>query len=603
MAFGRYQLVRRIASGGMGEVFQARATGVEGFERLIALKRIFPHLGGDESYRRLFIREAKVTARLIHPNIVQVYDLGEENGQLFIAMELVRGPDLGHLIAHFRHIKQRMKPAVAAVIAFDVLEALDFAHNLADEQDQALNIVHRDISPQNILLASPTGIAKLCDFGVVHASRIAEDSMEGRVVGKMCYMAPEQALSGPIDGRADIYAVGAVLFESVTGRRVVDIRRTQELLEFARGREAPRLADIAPNVPPAFATIVDRALARDVAERFQSAAECRDAIEAFLLLEDPRAARSELRDLVRQFDDTVIALTPTPMAINNSPTTRWQDLETRVARVSGPLVTPTPTPVDGPRPPVATQPPVIGEEKWPLTPVPLHREPTSVTLRWFRLRQGLKTFMANRLEGLLRLSEQNPVSTRSAAVALLLLSIVAVGMVVARWTRKSSAVPISLPAPPPPPDTVPPRQLVPVLGPLPADPVAAAPVEPSTPAAEPPPDAGAAPEARADNEAAAKPEVEKSRPRTDRPKQAAPRPAAATKAPPAAAREGYLNLNVRPWAHVFVDGQPLNKSTPLINHPLAAGRHVVLLKGPDGQERSVVVHVLPGKTVTKILEF
>ncbi len=295
MNFGRYELLEPLAAGGMGEVYRARLIGVAGFKKQLALKRIYPHLSVEERYRELFVREAKIVADLQHPNIVQVMDLGIEQGDLFLAMEFIEGGDVSRLARSVS--SRRLPPNIVALIAFDVLEALDYAHTKADDRGRPLGVVHRDVSPQNILVDAHTGFAKLCDFGIAFSAR--EVTVSGDIRGKAGFIAPEQARQEEIDARADIFALGAVMFELLSGRPLFEGGSISEALGAIRDGDIPPVAPRLTHVAPGLLAIVEKALAWDRNDRFQSAAEFRAALEEILLHADPRAVRGELKVLAQ----------------------------------------------------------------------------------------------------------------------------------------------------------------------------------------------------------------------------------------------------------------------------------------------------------------
>src|SRR5947209_7397365 len=212
--FGNYRLQRRLARGGMAEVFLARLIGVEGFERRVAIKRILPHLSESEEFRGMFLDEARLAAQLTHPNIVHIYDFGKVDDYYFIAMEYVDGVDLGRMI---RRAREKPVPfELCARILADVCAGLEFAHNAVDGMGRKLNVVHRDVSPQNVLVTYDGGV-KLVDFGIAKAAFAAERTRPGVVKGKYAYMSPEQVEGRSLDGRSDVFSAGICLYELVTG--------------------------------------------------------------------------------------------------------------------------------------------------------------------------------------------------------------------------------------------------------------------------------------------------------------------------------------------------------------------------------------------------
>jgi serine/threonine protein kinase len=214
--FGKYYLLERINVGGMAEVFKAKAFGVEGFERLLAVKRILPNIAEDEEFITMFIDEAKIAVQLQHANVAQIFDLGKVDDSYFIALEYVNGKDLRAIFDRGRQRGEVMSVPQACFVVMQVCEGLDYAHNKRDAQGHELHLVHRDISPQNVLIGFE-GEIKLIDFGIAKAAGKASKTQAGILKGKFGYMSPEQVRGLPIDRRSDIFSVGIVLYELLTG--------------------------------------------------------------------------------------------------------------------------------------------------------------------------------------------------------------------------------------------------------------------------------------------------------------------------------------------------------------------------------------------------
>ena len=214
---GRYTLLRSLGAGGMAELFLARADGIEGFAKLVALKRILPHKATNERFVRMLLNEARLVAALSHPNIAQVYDIGLAHGEYFFAMEYVHGQDLAHIL--HRAPGRRIHLENALHVAIGVCAGLHCAHMARDPSGQPLDIVHRDVSPSNVLV-SYQGAVKLVDFGVAKAATLVSETREGVIKGKYGYMSPEQCLGDPLDRRSDVFAVGILLWEMTVGRRL-----------------------------------------------------------------------------------------------------------------------------------------------------------------------------------------------------------------------------------------------------------------------------------------------------------------------------------------------------------------------------------------------
>jgi eukaryotic-like serine/threonine-protein kinase len=290
--FGRYKLLGRIGEGGMAEVYRALMTGPEGFERELVLKRILPRLSDTGDFKTMFIREAKISALLLHPNIVQIYEFGEADGAYFIAMENVQGVTLREALTTLRREQRAMPYLVAADIARQICIGLDYAHTLHGPDGRPLEIVHQDISPTNIMLAY-TGTVKILDFGIARAASFAEEeTKKGLIKGKVSYLSPEQIHVRPFDARADVFALGVVFHEMLTGRRLFqaknDIGKMRQLL--AQPVAPP--SSLNATIPRELDRIVMRALSIDVTQRFQSVADMASDLERTLI-----AARYSSREL------------------------------------------------------------------------------------------------------------------------------------------------------------------------------------------------------------------------------------------------------------------------------------------------------------------
>jgi eukaryotic-like serine/threonine-protein kinase len=290
--FGRYKLLGRIGEGGMAEVYRALMTGPEGFERELVLKRILPRLSDTGDFKTMFIREAKISALLLHPNIVQIYEFGEADGAYFIAMENVQGVTLREALTTLRRAQRAMPYLVAADIARQICIGLDYAHTLHGPDGAALEIVHQDISPTNIMLAY-TGTVKILDFGIARAASFAEEeAKKGLIKGKVSYLSPEQINVRPFDARADVFALGVVFHEMLTGRRLFqaknDIGKMRQLL----GQPISLPSALNATIPRELDRIVMRALAIDVKDRYQTTADMASDLERTLI-----AARYSSREL------------------------------------------------------------------------------------------------------------------------------------------------------------------------------------------------------------------------------------------------------------------------------------------------------------------
>jgi serine/threonine protein kinase len=293
---GKYQLVKQLAVGGMGEVWLARQKGPVGFEKLVVVKTLLQHLKEDQEFVNMFFDEARIAAVLNHPNIAQIYDLGENSGQYFIAMEFIHGEDLGRVMRRAWSTGQWVARHISLRIVADSCQGLHYAHTRLDERGQPLRVVHRDISPQNILI-SFDGAVKVVDFGIAKASDQVSNTKSGAIKGKFAYMAPEQAAGKPLDARSDLFALGLVLYELVTGVR--PLKRDSELATLQAALECKIDAPSAvAEVPPELDDIVMRALAKAPDDRYVDAREMQRAIEQYLLNAKELATSAEVSELM-----------------------------------------------------------------------------------------------------------------------------------------------------------------------------------------------------------------------------------------------------------------------------------------------------------------
>jgi serine/threonine protein kinase len=293
--FGEYQLEERIAVGGMAEVWRARAFGLAGFQKTLVIKKILPDLVKDEEFVKLFIDEARIAVLLQHANIVQVFDLGREADTLYMAMEYVHGLDLAKVITRVRD-DGPFPLAIALFVMSEVLKALSFAHQVRGEDGEPIRLVHCDISPQNILI-SHAGEVKITDFGISRAAFQAA-SLHDTVRGKYAYMSPEQIENKELDGRSDVFSLGIVLWELLTGRRLFKARTRDETLTRVKRAEVPSPRLYRPEVSEELEEIVLRALARKPEQRFATAAEMLDALGLLMVREGHRVTNHDVADFL-----------------------------------------------------------------------------------------------------------------------------------------------------------------------------------------------------------------------------------------------------------------------------------------------------------------
>jgi serine/threonine-protein kinase len=283
----------------MAEVFLARHQGLEGFEKSIVIKRIRPHLTSLRSFVNMFLEEAKLAAQLSHPNIIQIYDLGKIDDSYFIAMEYVDGRDLAAIIPRCRRLEIPFPIEYALKIGSNVCEALHYAHSKADPFGSPLQIVHRDVSPENVRVAW-SGAVKILDFGIAKAATKLHDTKSGQVKGKVSYMSPEQIKGDAVDARSDLFSLGAVLYETMTGLKVVsgnsDLAVMQNMVE---GKIYPP-SYFRGDLPSEVEAILMKALEKKPARRYQSASEMQLDIDAFLARHEFTPSNTHLANFLKQ---------------------------------------------------------------------------------------------------------------------------------------------------------------------------------------------------------------------------------------------------------------------------------------------------------------
>lgn len=274
---GRYELVTRLAIGGMAELFLARERGIAGLERLVVIKRILPHLADQPSFVEMFTREARFVAGLSHPNVVQIYDLGHENNSYHIAMEYIHGSTLRELQLLAEEQGISFSHSVSTSIIEQACRGLHAAHELRDMEGKPIGLVHRDISPHN-LMCTTEGNVKLLDFGVAKATEGVEATYSGSLKGKFAYLSPEQCLHQNLDRRSDIFALGIVLWELCTGQRLFKRRTELEMMQSIIRGDVPAPSSIDPTIPPALERVIFKALAGDPRHRYETAEQMRQAL-------------------------------------------------------------------------------------------------------------------------------------------------------------------------------------------------------------------------------------------------------------------------------------------------------------------------------------
>ena len=347
--FGKYTLLKRLATGGMAEIFLAHQRGLGGFEKEVVVKRLSPEHAGNEELVTMFLDEARIAAHLTHPNIAQIYDLGQIGDDYFIAMEYVRGVDLRRLCAHGIAVNNYLPLNHAVRVIAEVCGALEYAHTRTDADGQAMDIVHRDISPTNILVTYDGGV-KLVDFGIAKAANKVAVTRSGQIKGKFGYMAPEQTRGDAVDARTDLFAVGINLYEITVGRRLFRGASELETIEAIEACEFPTPREVDGRFPEELETVILHALGQQPEQRFNSAREMQMALEGFLAGAGLRSTSGMLAGYMRhifrdqlalELDDAarlramVRNLPPEEPAVRSRPRSAFIDAATEI---SGPPV-------------------------------------------------------------------------------------------------------------------------------------------------------------------------------------------------------------------------------------------------------------------------
>ncbi len=574
---GRYRVLGHIAAGGMGEVFRASMGGVGGVEKAVALKVVKGRLARDPDFAALFVEEAKVAMTLSHANVVQSFDFGRIDDRWFLAMEYVEGVNLAELLrACEERLGQPMPHRHVLFVAVEALKGLDYAHRRTGPDGEPLHIVHRDVSPGN-LLVSNEGEVKVADFGIAKSALRSFGSMAGTVKGKVPYMAPEQLRGAAVDRRADVYSVGAVLYEMLTGRRIVEDDEPTRAIPAVLEGDFPAPRALAPAIPEELERVVHKALAPDPADRYANAAAMRQDLEQLALDEGYLLSSADLADFVAEVMRGDAPEAPRPSRASTTP--------------GRPAAAPPLAPAAPPRN-------SDGDPFDALLGMELEKVTTGEPFSVFTSAGGKRLATAPRPAP--DTDTPRPVETgtvpgfpsrrrrRATAVAAgALLAAAAVAAVAFTTTRDpvaSGTRPSATPETPGDPDAGVELR------------VASGPVPNATPETAGDPDAGV--EARVASGRVPNASPEGRRRGGRRPGPATPAPAAVVEeARPAtaAAEPAFLSVNTDPWSYVEVDGQRLGP-TPQLRKELAPGRHRLRLHNPsEDLERTIVVDVSPGE--------
>lgn len=293
----KYRVIKRLEAGGMAEVFIGEAEGVQGFKKRVAIKRVLPHLAQNESFIEMFLDEARLSAKLDHANIVSVFDISAREDTYFLIMEFVDGANLKRIMDYLQSQGRRWPLGDAAFVCMEACRGLSYAHELADDEGKPLGIVHRDISPPNILLTK-RGEVKVADFGLAKAGTQISQTDPGVVKGKFSYLSPEAAMGKEVDARADVFSLGIVLWEMLAGRRLFLGENDYATVKLIQKTNVPRLSPLNSEVDEAFEEVLLRALTQDPDHRYQSARELGDALAGYLFDRQLKVTSYDIASLV-----------------------------------------------------------------------------------------------------------------------------------------------------------------------------------------------------------------------------------------------------------------------------------------------------------------
>ena len=608
----RYELLGLIGAGGMAEVYRARMIGVVGFEKLVAIKRLLPQVTSDQEFVQRFIDEARLTARLVHPNICQILDFGIMDDCYFLAMEYVDGLDLTGLLKGADRDGEQIPVDVALSIVCGMLRGLKHAHEATDDQCQPLGIVHRDVSPQNVLL-SVNGDIKLSDLGAATANAAYRSTRTQKHfrLGKVLYMSPEQRRRQTVDARADLYSTGILLAELLLGQQAFH----QDANMFLAGMCClwDKVADrVAPPLGPELSRVIERALAEDPARRFQTADEMLLTIEGLLLEYAPGSSLDRVARLVSRFKrrkdgkrapketdkpevSSVVSLNTGDLQSLDFPAEQepagLSDAVTTIAHGSRSEADPIPAEGQSGEGYVSDEEATL-IQRLPPTPDPsLELEPAPEELPGSALSDDPGLLAAPTQPSAARASStpqqgheprrRTVLVAAVAAVAFVLLAGLVFGGLIARRLMPSSEGSSS--------DELPEDLISTTPMVEPSETADQAAVSPQAPRSEP--DAGT-------NSASTEPEDDEDQRSSRRPSSAGTRPRRGRSRRAARRQEhGYLNINARPYGVPYVDGVQVAPGTPVANHRVSAGRHVVQVHFPqDGRTARRAVEVEPGQT-------
>jgi serine/threonine-protein kinase len=543
---GKYQLIRKLATGGMAEVFLAKAAGPMGFEKTLVVKRILPHLAEDPTFVEMFLGEAKLAAQLNHPNIVQIFDFGEADGEYFLAMEYIDGPNLRVLLKRARAAGMPLPIAPCARLIASACEGLAFAHDFADPATgEPLGLIHRDISPDNILV-SRQGAVKVVDFGIAKAAGQSHKTQNGVIKGKLAYMPPEQVRARPLDRRVDVYALGVVLYELLTKHKPFEASVDASIMKAILQEKVIPAVAYRPDLPEELQRILDKALAKDREQRYPDCLALAADLEEFILSVGKPVTAQQIIQLVAQVAPNTDAPVPTPQS-----GTQRSSSGSGSGPTQTPVHTPTPSHV-GTLPDAPTHPQIESTRPAVNVSSPDDTEPQSLPT---------ETVPFTVAELAAATETEAPIISpppRRWPIALAGAALLLVGGGFLFWPSGSSPNLVEPPevappfaaAPPSSPSTTPPST------PQTEVPSATPPSEPVAEATPPPPDPAPAEE----------------QPPSRQPDKTGSKPAPTRSATVRPVGKGTLAIRVRPFATVFINGKNRGQ-TPILPVELPAGTY------------------------------
>lgn len=578
LQLGKYQLVAEIARGGMGIVYLAVAQGPARFSKLLVVKELKPEFVEDETFLEMFLEEARLAARLSHPNIVQTYEIGEEDKRHYIVMDYLDGVTLARLLRRKATLFTRN---MHLRVICEILAGLHYAHTLKDFDGSDLGIVHRDVTPQNVFITFD-GTAKIVDFGIAKALDSSIETRTGVLKGKPAYMAPEQ-IAGDVDPRADVFSTGVMIWEAIAGQRMWAKKGDVEVLASMLRGEVPSIREYVPDLPEELAQIVEKALAKDRDERFESAAALQEALEGFLA-DDPTATMREVGRVVKEIFAEERASTRTK-------------IEGHLARLKAgagadklPSLLPLPDTRTLTGAPGSSERSLVSGMSGTLTPA------------------GSAISMRQGAENVSLPPPESAPSKRPWLIVGAALLITGLGFAIGVGARSDStegAVATAVPAP-----TAEPAVSATIVA-APEPPPVEAPLAPShAPSAAPPDKTERAEKEKERPKIVAAPQrpvwTPPPRPAPQRQPPPAPTPTPETRAPEPEepkGRIGYLTLDTYPWTRVSSNGKVLG-DTPLVRVPLSAGTHTLVLENTaEKVKQTTVVTIKAGETVSRRLAF